>query len=224
MMDSGNKFDPELFRARWVLGGVRSEDMPEEAASALASGFNGPALRQLACLVNPTREDVGNLPDRAFTDLGLKEMSQDDAVTFLTARGVPFSDLVLPELLEAFPAFSGRWRAHVKLWCGKAAGSYNDMAEFVHFVVQDIYEKGNRNETLRAFTLLEELLANGDQATRDLLGLGFFETLRNVTSWRPYGSKAFEPFLGPLSAKAWSQIERMWKGKSSLVDVIRSER
>jgi hypothetical protein len=98
------------------------------------------------------------------------------------------------------------------------------MAEFVHFVVEDLYERDKRKEVDRAFALLENLLADADQETTDLIGLGFFETLQNFSSWRPYGNRAFEQFMGKKSLQIWREIQRMWTGKSSLMDVIRSER
>ena len=57
-----------------------------------------------------------------------------------------------------------------------------DMAEFVHFVVEDLYEKGNLGETRRVFDLLEKLLVEADEETRNLIGLGFFEDLQNFAS------------------------------------------
>jgi hypothetical protein len=63
------------------------------------------------------------------------------------------------------------------------------MAEFVHFVVEDLYEKGNLNEMRRVFDCLERLFTESNQATRDLIGLGFFETspkLRVVATLRQH--------------------------------------
>jgi hypothetical protein len=74
------------------------------------------------------------------------------------------------------------------------------------------------------FQVMERLLAERDQETRDLIGWGFFETLQNVSSWRQEGNKVFEQFLGPVSRRAWTDIQSAWAGKSSLADVIRAER
>jgi hypothetical protein len=62
-----------------------------------------------------------------------------------------------------------------------------------------------------------------EEENRNLIGLGFFETLQNVASWRPGGNKVYEQFLGPISKQIWSELQRMWAGKSSLMDVIRAE-
>jgi len=47
------RLDPELVQARWILGGLRPEDLVTQALSALQQEFSGIALQQLAGLVNP---------------------------------------------------------------------------------------------------------------------------------------------------------------------------
>jgi hypothetical protein len=155
--------------------------------------------------------------------MGLRPIDRDEAVALLLARGEPSTSPVVSTLRQAFPDFSERWKQHIAWWGGNPAGSYNDMAEFVHFVVEDVYEKGNLDETRRTFQLLEKLLVEADQETRNLIGLGFFENLQNVASWRPQGNKAYEQFFGPISKKVWSELQTTWAGKSSLMDVVRAE-
>lgn len=74
------KVDPELLQARWVLSGIRSDDLPDLAVAALQQGFDRTALRQLAGLVRPTLADLEDLPQRAFIDMGMMPMSKDQAV------------------------------------------------------------------------------------------------------------------------------------------------
>jgi hypothetical protein len=154
----------------------------------------------------------------------VKPCDRDQAATLLVAHGTALTSQTICALVESFPDFSGRWRKHLADCGGEPAGSYIDMAEFVHFIVEDLYEKGQFDETQRAFDLLETLFVVGDQAARDLIGLGFFETLQNFASWRPYGNKVFQRFLGPMSEQCWGEIEGQWAGKSSLMEVLRSER
>jgi len=222
MVDSVDKFDPALLQARWLLGGIDPEDLTKQAGRALLEGFDGPALRQLAGLMQPTLRDLGTLPERAFAEMHLHLLDRLEAVDVLVARGIPSVNHTM--LVGAFPDFSMRWREHIARWAGERAGSYVDMAEFVHFVVEDLYERGRFEETRRAFECLEKLFVEGDQETRDLVGLGFFETLQNFASWRPCGNAVFEQFLGPMSEQAWIEIKRQWAGKSSLMDVSRAER
>jgi hypothetical protein len=155
--------------------------------------------------------------------MGLRPIDQDEAVAMLLAREEPLTSPVISALRQAFPDFRDRWKKHIASWGGNPAGSYNDMAEFVQFVVEDVYEKGNLDETRRVFQLLEKLLVDADPDTKNLIGLGFFETLQNVASWRPQGNKAYEQFFGPMSKKVWRELQKVWAGKSSLMDVIRAE-
>lgn len=207
-----------------MLGGINPEQLVDQALLALEQGYDGPALCQLAGLLKPTCRDLENLPERAFADMGLAPCDQEQAADFLVARGATLTTPTVYTLVEAFPDYAGRWRKHLANWGGKPAGSYNDMGEFVHFVVEDLYEKDRFGEVHRAFQLLEKLFAEGDQDTRNLIGVGFFESLQCVASWRPYKNKVFEQFLGPMSAQCWREILGIWAGKSSLMEVIRAER
>jgi hypothetical protein len=197
------KIDPELLQARWVLGGIRSDDLPDLAVSALQQGLDGTALRQLAGLVRPTLADLEDLPQRAFIDMGLTLMSRDHAVDVLMERGIPLANPILSTLLKSFPGFMPRWREHLACWAGETPGPYVDMAEFVHFVVEDLYEKDKHNELKLVFEFFERQLDGADEDTRSFLGVGFFETLQNFASWRPYGNRVFEGFLGVRSMQLW---------------------
>jgi hypothetical protein len=130
---------------------------------------------------------------------------------------------VMARLLAEFPPFRPRWEKHLELWKGEPAGNYNDIAEFVHFVVQDLYPSGNTEDLQHAFDLMEHWLVTGSENLRGLIAVGFLETLQNAASWQTFGREAFIPFLGPQCRQAWNEIERTWAGKTSLMEVIRAE-
>ncbi len=131
---------------------------------------------------------------------------------------------LIPSLLTEFPKFRPRWQAHLESWHGEPAGNYNDMAEFVHFVVEDLYPSEQRQDVKRVFELMEQWLTSGNKTVQGLVVVGFLETLQNFASWQSFGKEAFIPFLGPKSRDAWKEIERVWAGKSNLAEVIRAER
>jgi hypothetical protein len=130
---------------------------------------------------------------------------------------------VMPRLIADFPDFRSRWERHLELWKGKPAGSYNDIVQFAHFVAEDLYPKGKTADLQHVFDLVEHWLVNGNQNLRDLIANGFLEDLQNVASWREFGKEVLIPFLGPESRKAWNEIEKIWVGKTSLMDVARDE-
>jgi len=129
----------------------------------------------------------------------------------------------MPRLAADFPLFRPRWEKYLELWNGKPAGGYNDIAQFAHFVVEDIYPLQKTEDLQRAFDLMEYWLVNGNQNLRELVRIGFLEDVQNVASGQSFGKEAFIPFLGPQSRQAWDEIERMWAGKTSLMEVVQDE-
>jgi hypothetical protein len=130
---------------------------------------------------------------------------------------------IMPRLVKEFPGFRPRWEKHLSLWKGEPAGGYNDISEFAQFVVRELYSSGTAEETQRAFDLMEQWLVRGNQKVRELIVIGFLEDVQNIASWQPFGKAVFIPFLGPQSRDAWNEIERVWAGKTSLMDVVRAE-
>jgi hypothetical protein len=135
---------------------------------------------------------------------------------------VPQPDLI-PGFLELCPEFAERWREHSAYWVPERAGVYNDLAELAGFVV-DSYEQGNHDVIARVLAHAERLLEANDSQTNGLIVVGLLEDIQTIASHRPFGYAVFAPHLGPISRRAWSEIERAWEGKSSLMEVIRSER
>jgi hypothetical protein len=66
-------------------------------------------------------------------------------------------------------------------------------------------------------------MAAGLNEERDAVVLGFLETVQNVASHRNCGSTLFEQFLGPRSQSAWTELINVWRGKTSLAEVVASE-
>jgi hypothetical protein len=211
----------EVFHAKWVIGSIEPEEFVKLAIAALQDGFDGTALQQLAGLDKPTSRELGDLPKRAFTEQGLRPLTQEQAVELLVARGQLSPNLVLTALRQEVPDFEERWKQYVIEEHG-SWGPFNDIAEFMHFVV-DSYESGNLAETRHAFSALEKLLENADQETRNLIELGFFEDLQNYASHRPGGNAVYEQFFGPISRQIWAELKQIWAGKSSLAYVIHAE-
>ena|SRR5258706_11517165 len=130
---------------------------------------------------------------------------------------------LIPLFLEACPEFSERWREHVEYWGNEEAGSYNDLAELARFLL-DSYESGNLETVTKALDLTERLLQEKDPQTVQLLTVGLIESLQITGSHRPFDNDDFVKLLGPASKQAWFEIEKVWDGKSTLMEVIRAEK
>jgi hypothetical protein len=128
---------------------------------------------------------------------------------------------IIPLLLERCPEFAPVWEEYQR---GVTSGSgiYIDVAEFVRFIL-NFYEQGNLELMLRAFQAVEDLLAEGDSSVQEIAALGILETLQCAASLKPYGNKVFLQWLGPKSRADWDELVEIWRGKSSLADVVRAE-
>jgi len=70
-------------------------------------------------------------------------------------------------------------------------------------------------EVAAVFATAEELLALGDPSVANLVQIGFFEGVQNVSDGRHVRQEDFEPFLGPLSLAAWLEVNFMWGGSTT---------
>ena len=128
----------------------------------------------------------------------------------------------MPLLLAACPGFQSAWDEHLAYWDGEEAGAFNDASEFARYIVAS-YERGDTAEFPIAFATLEKIFNEGDQEARDVAGIGVLEGLQNIGSNHSCGADVFIQWLGPMSRRAWAEIEKMWEGKHSLADVVRAE-
>lgn len=128
--------------------------MVGQALSPLVQDSSRIALQQLAGLARATRSDLGTLPERALAEMGVKPMDRDVAIDFLVARGGLVRSGPFQSLLRAFPALSDRWRKHLEYWGGEPAGDHNEVAEVVHFVVEDLCGKGNLGDVRKIFEFM----------------------------------------------------------------------
>ena len=92
----------------------------------------------------------------------------------------------------------------------------------MQFVIAE-FERGDITLVRTAFDSIEQLLREGDHEVRDIAAIGFLEDVQILASHKPFGRQPFAQFLGPLSEQAWAEIEEMWRGKTSLADVVRAE-
>jgi len=130
---------------------------------------------------------------------------------------------LIMRLCEEFPRFAVAWEKYLAGWGGESCGPYMDIAEFAHFVDNELFTGGEHEEIRRAFLVLDHLFLNGDEPTRDLIGIGFVEDLQNILSGSTDGHSTVIPLLPPTLLKVWGRIEKQWAGHSSLMEVLEAE-
>jgi hypothetical protein len=122
------------------------------------------------------------------------------------------------EIIRDYPTLESA----VHSLCAEKASDSRLMAELASHVV-DLFQAEHPEKVQPAFDIAERLLLSGEETDRQAATLGFLETVQNVASHRPCGASAFEQFLGPQSQSAWSTLSEIWKGKTSLAEVVAAE-
>jgi hypothetical protein len=125
---------------------------------------------------------------------------------------------ILDEISAAYPSLS----VSLSSLPSDEASDTRLMTELATHVVY-LFEADGAEDVRPAFEVAENLIAAGRHEERNAAILGFLETVQNVASHRKYGSAAFEQFLGPRSRSAWAELINVWRGKSSLAEVVASE-
>jgi hypothetical protein len=130
---------------------------------------------------------------------------------------------VITNLIEACPGIESKWEEHLAWWGDEERGSYNDISVIAHYLVERVTED-QTDFFPKVFQLIEQYLVEGGEEIRNLMVVGLLEGLQNVGSWESVGYRVFEKWLGPESQLAWRYLEKLWEGKSSVMDVLREER
>ncbi len=74
----------QLVAAKWVLGVVGAESLPESASTALVHGCDSPSLRRLAGLAGVTDIETTRLFEVALAELSIAVPKPRDAVVMLS--------------------------------------------------------------------------------------------------------------------------------------------
>jgi hypothetical protein len=119
---------------------------------------------------------------------------------------------VMPLILARCPGVKTAWEKHQELWQSEEDGIFNDLGEFGTFIV-DAYARQDLEPVAAAFVMVEELPVEGDKDVRTAAAIGFLEKVRNVASWRPFGSAAFLQSLGPKSKEARADANSTPRGR-----------
>jgi hypothetical protein len=79
--------------------------------------------------------------------------------------------------------------------------------DFARLVIQ-LHEEGDSHALRVAFALLEIFLSDGNRYVREWVGHSI-ENLHDLASWKPCGREVFLPFLGALTCRIWTALDRI---------------
>jgi hypothetical protein len=125
---------------------------------------------------------------------------------------------ILDEIAQIYPSLANEL---LSLEADEASDS-RFMAELASHVV-DLFERQKSGNIAPALELAERLIAGESETERQAAITGFLETVQNVASHRAFGATAFEHFLGPKSQTAWFELCEIWRGKTTLAEVVAAE-
>lgn len=127
---------------------------------------------------------------------------------------------IIPLFLDATPSFWLVWTEHRAYWDSEEAGRYIDIAECARHLV-DLAREGRTKRFPLVFARVERLIVDGDHAVQGLAIVGLLEGVQNVSLNTNVDPNGFRPWFGPQSRAAWDDLNALWQGKSTLMDVGR---
>lgn len=111
-------------------------------------------------------------------------------------------------ILDQVPEFYPTWQAHLEYWKDDKAGLSLDLAEFAHYLIDNI-ESLSSGKRESIFLLVEACLSDGDDAVKNGIATCFLEDLLNAVSAERIEPSSFVKFLGVESrefCKAWDEF------------------
>jgi hypothetical protein len=175
-------FDPQMIAARWYLGDLAAEKLPNLACEAIELGHKGKHLSELAGLVKPTKRDVAALVDGSLREMGVAApMTKDEAAKWMlesvkadarTEGGI--SRNFVGKLLLAFPELEDRYVTEIKEW--HSIGNYWGVSEVLEPILSTRVARRERaDDFVRRFSsFAEEICNSGDDAAINTLWLELF--------------------------------------------------
>jgi hypothetical protein len=122
-------------------------------------------------------------------------------------------DEALDLLIEASPSFWSADDLHAlpKSFEAGEPDLYVRMSAFAVHVVR-LIELDDTAQLARIADAIEQVLDVGDADARDLMRLGFLESLQNIVSHRdvPVSSGQARAILGPRAGEVWDELAQLW--------------
>ena len=126
-------------------------------------------------------------------------------------------------LRQTFASFDEYCVEHVEPWGVDVDLPFVNAYHFAHYIDEVLLPNQRISEIQDAFRLLDKLFLAGDEATRDLIGIGVIEDLQSLLSGRVEEYSTLVPLLPQTLLKVWQQVEKQWAGKNSLIELIEAE-
>jgi hypothetical protein len=109
-------------------------------------------------------------------------------------------------IIAVLPDFQPRWQSFQAERQGQETPWYLAMGELAHYIVKS-YERGDTTRFEDLFSAVEAVLQNNDTEVQNLVHVGLFKAIQNISSHRTFGATVFLQWLGPRSAVVWNEAD-----------------
>ena len=122
-------------------------------------------------------------------------------------------------LIEVEPTFEPVWQAFVNEWEYEAEPPiYLVLTDLARHLIEQL----SGGETARfgaVFDVVECWHTHGDQYVREAATIGLLEDIQNNNLHTRTRPSDFEPWLRPVSKKAWDKVELFWSEGEPITDI-----
>ncbi len=127
-------------------------------------------------------------------------------------------EMFLP-ILRATPSFSQKWDAFLEEWKDEDDGYpyYLALADLARHMI-GVLSSGKTDEIRSIFSVVEQLILEGDPYVREAAIIGLLEDLQNGNLHQTTQPKDFIPFLPPESRFWWEKVDTFWKTGALIID------
>jgi hypothetical protein len=115
------------------------------------------------------------------------------------------------KILDTFPDFKGRYEKHVNEWDDTTGlrTIHSDIDTFFDYISDKLENNENYDYQL-TFSIVEELLVNGDEEVSNAIAMMFLESLLNHSSHGDFPIDSFFNYLGKESKAFCKANEEFW--------------
>ena len=121
---------------------------------------------------------------------------------------------MLPILTEACPSFANTLDNYRISF--EEEITYVELGAFANHLV-DLYKENKIDDFRQVFDVVEKLYIEGDKDVKEATTIGLLEGLQNISGNRDLNPELFYPYLKPVSAKWWIELNKFWNGEIKFV-------
>src|SRR5687768_18578856 len=110
---------------------------------------------------------------------------------------------MLPLLVEACPSFTDTLKDYREFFDEEL--TYTELGAFANHLVE-LYKENKTDDFEKVFDVVEKLHIEGDKFVKEAATIGLLEGLQNIAGNKDLDPEVFYPYLKPVSAIWWNDL------------------